>query len=118
MNVAHFEPTLADPIDLNVGDLCVYIGNIDFDFCSLSPRVIYRVTNKEPSGNDGTFLSRWRFTFEAAFDMFPDSHCNENWRGTQLTKNGSRNVRKLTLLDLGRLRQEFDGFLSAWARKR
>lgn len=109
-----FRPTYPDPIDLNPGDLCVYIGNVEFS--QLVPRVIYRVTKKEPStwGGTGEALSRWHFTFEPAFDMFSTSH-TENTRSVR-SKNGTRGIKKLTVLEMGALRRAFDEFLTFWAR--
>ena len=107
-----FKPSWPDPIDLNPGDLCVYVGSTEFS--SMSPRVIYRVIKKEETGHSGTHLSAWHFTFEPIHDMFPTSHDALDKPKTR-TKNGSRGINKLSLLDLGKLRADFDEFLIKWA---
>lgn len=112
-----YKPTWADPIDLNIEDLCVYVGSTEFS--SLNHRVIYKVTNKEPSGwSDGQHLSRWHFTFEPVFDMFPTTHDERviKGEGTKRTKNGTRYLVKLSVIELGLLRSVFDDFLQTWAK--
>lgn len=106
-----FTATWSDPIDLNINDLCIYVGSITY--CRLMPRVIYRVTGKQPSswGSDSK-LSRWHFTFKPAFDMFPGSDGSDG----EQTKNGTRGIKKLELLDLGSMRQALDEFLIRWTK--
>lgn len=112
-------PTFADPSELHVGDLCVYEG--DTEHCSMQQRIIYRVTAKipTPSAHDpGAWTSKWAYNFAVAYDMFPDSTMAARYLRDQhgaprtvITKHGTRGVRRLDLLALARLRNDFDIYI-------
>ncbi len=116
-------PSFADPTELNVGDLCVYEG--DTEHCSMQQRIIYRVTAKvpTPSAHDpGAWTSKWAYAFVVVFDMFPASATSERYLRDQhgsprtiITKHGTRGVRRLDLLSLARLRNDFDIYIRARA---
>lgn len=109
----------SDPIDLSVGDLCVYEG--DPVLCCLQQRIIYRVIKKEPTRSaydPDAWTSDWVFSFVVAHDPFPTSAVSEQYArerthsraSKSLTKHGTRGLRKLGLLDLVMLRNELDNF--------
>lgn len=112
----------SDPIELAVGDLCVYEG--DPKFCSLQQRIVYRVTKKVPTQtawDPNAWTSRWAFTFEVAFDLFPVSAKDERYihhasgEKVTLTKHGTRGLRRLDILALALVRNGLDNFLRQWA---
>lgn len=87
----------------------MYVGG--GSFTSMSKRVIYQVIEKNVTDNGS--LSTFNFQFRTAFDF-------ENPTGTDLntvSRNGTRDMRRLDLVDLGTLRLHFDRFIEAWAKK-
>jgi hypothetical protein len=93
--------------ELSVGDLILWTGK-QTEYSSMRNRVIYQVTARETTA--GSSYSHYRF--RPVFDF-------ENPMGTDLTVNGTmtiREMKRLTLLDLGVLRLMFDHFVREWAR--
>ena len=115
-------PSVADPYELEVGDLCTYLGKQKHS--RLRNRVIYRVIGKERTRENGDnhWLSMWHYTFERAFDPFPltnDRHEDDTEVETSLpvSKNGTRYVMKLDIMQLCLLRNQFDLFISDEAKR-
>jgi len=115
-------PSVADPYELQPGDLCVYVGRRAHS--RLRHRVIYRVTDKIRTQEDGSneWLSCWRYTFERAFDMFPttDDRGDDERRvdtSLSISKNGTRHVMKLDIMQLCLLRNQLDLFIADEAKR-
>ena len=112
----------SDPIELNVGDLVVYVG--DTKYCDLQQRIIYRVVGRYPTGpscdEGNVWTSPYVFTFKVAYDTYPSSMMMTQYRekgpeNGAVTKHGSRGIRRLELLDLLQIRNDFDTFIKECA---
>ena len=103
------DPMAPEIVDLHVGDLAVWTGKPN-EYAPLSRRVIYQVIErKEPP--EGSYYVQYRF--RAVFDI-------ENPIGTVVESTSfmtSREMKKLSLLDLGSLRLHFDNFIREWAKQ-
>jgi len=114
-------PTWADPIYLDVGDLVTYYGEAhekDSPYSQdtikaeniLVRRIVYRVVKREVA--PATSYSKWRYTFQVAFDPLMPGE-----RSKQVVQIGSRWLKKLTLVDLGMLRMNYDNFIKDVTRQ-
>jgi hypothetical protein len=82
------------------------------EYATLHRRVVYQVVGKENT-NPVTSFATHRYMFRVAFDF-------ENPMGTNLDAvayMGTRDLKRIELLDLGTIRLHFDNFLREWALK-
>lgn len=97
--------------ELYVGDLVMWDGK-PHEHCYFRHGMIYRVVNKIPP--DGTMTySIARYKFVPVFDF-------TNPVGQSLDSfeySTTRNLKRLSLLDLGTLRLHFDNFIREWAKQ-
>lgn len=122
--------TYADPFEFEIGDLCIYTGKREFT--RMKQRVIYRVVDKQPTNQTDSMLSKCSYTFEVAYDPVPetdDSKTTDGYGHSLSTKelgdfhesmikpkrNGARYIKKLELVELGKLRNSLDVFIRDWA---
>lgn len=80
------------------------------NFTSIARRVIYRVIEKEPAGTSS--LSKHCYGLAAVFDF-------ENPVGMQMSTvkhNGTRDMKRLSLIDLATIRLHYDNFIKEWAK--
>lgn len=95
--------------ELQVGDLVMYVGKVT-EHMPLHRRCIYKVVRKRHP-EDAQHVATYHF--RPVFDF-------ENPLGQSLDMIGwstLRDLRKLSLVDLGTLRLHFDNFIREWARQ-
>lgn len=93
--------------ELQVGDMCFFIGPADV-YKKLRHRLIYRVINKEPTSAIG--WSKHQYTLRPAFDL-ADRWSHPMAIPADVTKLGTNHMVKLDIVDLCRLRLNFDNFI-------
>lgn len=106
-----------DRLELEVDDLCIWTGK-QSEHSVYRNRIIYRVVEKRwvepklmPSGNQVSGYHSVRFA--VAYDL-------ENPMGQSFDSVGFANIRemkKLSLVDLGIIRLTFDNFVREWAKR-
>lgn len=99
-----------EPFELDVGDLCIWTGK-PTEHAMMFRRVIYQVVEKTPA--TGASYSKNNYSFIVAFDF-------ENPLGKSMVPvnhMGTREMKKLSLLDLATLRLHYDSFITDWARR-
>ncbi len=95
-------------VELQVGDLCIWNGK-QTEYSVLNRRVIYQVVGKQASSEES--WNRFVYQYRIAFDI-------ENPVGSTsglITYNGSREMKKLGLLDVATIRLHYDAFIKDWA---
>lgn len=108
-NITIGHRSLKSLVDLAVGDLVMWTGKTS-DYGLLYRRIIYQVVEKRDPIEDGHVV---QYKFRAVFDF-------ENPVGTPLTPSGymsARDVKRISLLDLGIMRLTFDTFVKEWAQE-
>lgn len=97
------------PQELQVGDLVLWTGKPS-EYSSFSRRIVYQVVERKEPEKDSHYVT---YRFRAAFDF-------ENPMGTLCDVTGfstSREMKRLSLLDLATLRLHFDNFIREWAKQ-
>ena len=95
-------------IELQVGDLVVWTGK-ERQYAMLQHGIIYRVIEKKEAENGDPAAATYRLG--AAFEF-----CSPIGSSVDVTGlHGSRELKKLGLLDLGIIRLAFDNFIREWA---
>jgi len=98
-----------EPYELSLGDLCIWVGK-QTEYSPLSRRVIYQVIDKEDAATSS--WSKHVYKLAPAFDL-------ENPIGTSVepvSHNGTRDMKRLSLLDIATIRLHYDNFIKQWAR--
>ena len=95
-------------VELQIGDLCIWNGK-QTEYSTLQRRVIYQVVGKQAAPDDA--WNKFVYQYRIAFDI-------ENPLGSTsgyITYNGSREMKKLDLLDVATIRLHYDHFIKEWA---
>jgi hypothetical protein len=95
---------------LEVGDLCIFVGDSDI-YKQMRHRVIYQVVSKEEAASSS--YSYNRYGLRIAFDIESPSGSSTEVITSHL---GTKNMKKLSLLDLATTRLHFDDFIRWWAK--
>lgn len=93
---------------MEVGDLVMWMGK-PTEYSQFHRRVVYQVIEKEPA-KESTYSSN-NYRLRVAFDF-------ENPMGTDMNSVshlGTRDFKRLALLDVGVLRLLFDNFIREWS---
>lgn len=94
--------------ELAVGDLCMWMGKPS-EYSGLSRRVIYQCVEKKRRDEPSKELV---YRYRVAFDF-------ENPMGSSLdltNLTSSRDMKRMSLLDVATLRLHFDCFIKEWAQ--
>jgi hypothetical protein len=97
------------PWELTLWDLCMFVG--DEKISVLKPRIVYQVV--ERTAEVSPTYSSVRYRYRVAFD--PENPTGTS-ADTTISFSGTRNMKKLTLLDLGILRLSLDTFIREYAK--
>lgn len=108
--VGHPQQRLFEPWEMEVGDLCMFVGNGDV-YREMTHRIIYQVVMKVPSLHSS--YSRNSYHLAIAFDF--DGTGSSCPRQT-VTHLGTIGMKKLGVLELGLLRMQFDSFIECWLK--
>lgn len=98
-------------IKLEVGDLVMWDGKPS-EHCTFRHGMIYRVVGKQPPDEKSTYdITRYRFI--TVFDFArPVGQPVDSFEFST-----TRDLKRLSLLDLGTLRLHFDNFIREWAKQ-
>lgn len=108
-NTLILPPPLPEESELNVGDLVMFTGRVS-EHNIIHRRIIYKVVAKDSISSP---WAKFNYKYRVAFDF-------ENPLGTELDSTGSmsdRDLKKISLLDLGVIRLMFDNFIKEWSHK-
>ena len=97
--------------EMEVGEVCVYVGHEVSAYTKMTPRVVYQVVSKDDDVGTVTWC-RHRYGLRATFDI-------AGHEDASVVRHviGTRFLRRLDLVGLGLLRMQLDDFIRRHAVK-
>lgn len=91
---------------MEVGNICVYVGQETSAYTGLVPRVVYRVISRDNEVGTATWC-RYRYGLQPVFDIAG----REGVGSLHYCVIGTRFLKKLGLIELCLLRMQLDDFI-------